>query len=56
LHNKLAGCGASEAYASGPGSEEEANVPCDRLNMGTPVVEERCRDMQSYVPDAAGVP
>jgi hypothetical protein len=25
LHNKPAGCGESEAYASGPGSEEEAN-------------------------------
>jgi hypothetical protein len=23
LHNKPAGCGAAEAYASGPGSEEE---------------------------------
>jgi hypothetical protein len=23
LHNKSAGCGAYEAYASGPGSEEE---------------------------------
>jgi len=23
LHNKPAGCGAVEAYASGPGSEEE---------------------------------
>jgi hypothetical protein len=27
LHNKPAGCGAAEVYASGPGSEEE-NSAC----------------------------
>jgi hypothetical protein len=26
LHNKPVGCGAAEAYVSGPGSEEEENM------------------------------
>jgi hypothetical protein len=29
LHNKPAGCGAAEAYVSGPGSEEDGNPQND---------------------------
>jgi hypothetical protein len=34
LHNKPAGCGAAEVYASGPGSEEEED---DQTPFGQPV-------------------
>jgi hypothetical protein len=42
LHNKPAGCGATEAYASGPGSEEEeeeGEEPMDSFLSRSTVVQ-----------------